>query len=161
MPEIAEQSPTKSPRKPYQFQPGNNANPYGRKGKKEAKELEQLDKLENQADQINAKIHEAAGPDPGKVLRAAGLGMVKVAKELNKLVEKSKSDTVKIRTLELAAKIHKMIRDDTQQSGGITVIIQAQQGPQQINLHAPAPTCQDPYHQPEPSDPTEPLIITK
>lgn len=141
-----------------QFKPGQRA---ASKKEIEAKELELLEKLANQVNKIEGEKIDVSGRDPANVCRAIGLSEFAVLRGVKKLADRSKSDVVRLRALELACKVLRMIREDSQQPGGITVVIQALEGPQQINIQAPAPTLPDPYHHPEPANPDEPIVITK
>jgi hypothetical protein len=127
----------------------------------EDKDLKQLEKMEKAVNGMEGGKHDQHGPEPAKVLRAAGLGEIAVAKGFRHLAEKSKSDVVRLRTYELAAKILKMIREDSQQQEGVTVIIQSIDSPQQINIQAPASPEPASYNHPQPSAPGKPIQITK
>ncbi len=131
----------------------------------EEKELKQLEILEKSANSITGVKHDAGGPDPAKVCRAIGLGEVAVLKGVKRLAEKSRSDTVRIRAYELLAKILRMVREDSQQREGITVVIQALEGSaQQVNLTPsgqPPQLQQSSYQHPQPTRPGEPVVITK
>lgn len=150
------------------FKPGQSGNPCGRPKAtedKELKELEKLEEVEKQVGEIERAGHGPHGGDPAKVFRLAGLGEVAVARIVKRLAEKSKSDTVKIRACELAAKILRMIREDSQEREGITVIIQALEGSaQQVNLTPPSQPSQPQlgsYQHPQPIRPGQPIQIVK
>ncbi len=131
----------------------------------EDRDLKQLEKLEKSANSITGVKQDAGGPDPAKVCRAIGLGEVAVLKGVKRLAEKSRSDTVRIRAYELLAKILRMIREDSQQHEGVTVVIQALDSPTQVNIGtAPAKALpQEPgsYRHPQPLRPGEPITIIK
>jgi hypothetical protein len=147
------------------FKPGQSGNPKGRPKTIEDKELKELEKLENQVDSLKGAKPDRNAPEPSKVFRLVGLGEIAVARIVKRLAEKSKSDTVKIRACELAAKILRMIREDSQEREGITVIIQALEGSaQQVNLTPPSQPSQPQlgsYQHPQPSKPGQPITITK
>jgi hypothetical protein len=129
----------------------------------EARDLKQLEKLEKSSNSLTGVKHDAGGPDPAKVCRAIGLGEVAVLKGVKRLAEKSRSDTVRIRAYELLAKILRMIREDSQQNEGVTVVIQALEGsPQQVNIATPAqPALPDPGGYRHPGRGGPPITITK
>ena len=132
--------------------------------KEEDKELKQLEKLQRAASSIKDKKHEGSGPDPAKVCRAVGLGEIDVLKGVKTLAEKSKSDVVRLRAYELACKVLRMIREDTQQNEGVRIIIQALEGSQQVNITPPGQTLlQEPasYNHPQPSSPGKPIQMVK
>ncbi len=147
------------------FKAGQSGNPKGRPRTVEDKELKKLEKLENQVKAVEGQKHDMHGPDPVKVFRAAGLGEVAIARMLRKLVDKTKSDTVRIRSLELACKVLRMIREDSQQHEEVTVVIEAFEGSaQQINVTPPRqgpPQEQPAYNHPQPLKPGMPVQITK
>ncbi len=131
----------------------------------EDKDLKQLEKMERAFNGMEGGKHDQHGPDPSKVFRAAGLGEVAVARIVKRLAERAKSEVVRLRACELAAKVLRMIREDSEQNEGITVIIQALEGSaQQVNL---APPGQPPqlqqgsYQHPKPAIPGQPITIVK
>ncbi len=99
------------------------------------------------------------------MFRFVGLGEIAVARMVRRLAERAKSEVVRLRALELAAKILRMIREDSEQNEGITVIIQALEGSaQQVNLTPPGqPALPEPgsYRHPQPTRPGGPVVITK
>ncbi|MGA8571775.1 MAG: hypothetical protein ACLP7A_11525 [Desulfobaccales bacterium] len=131
----------------------------------EDNELKQIEKLEMAVDTMRGPGHDPCAPDPVKIFSLVGLGPVQIAKIIKKLIDKSKSDQVRIRACELVCKIHRLLAETPQQQGGITVVIQALEGPQQVNIQGQppgqAPTHPDPFTHPDPSNPGEPLVITK
>jgi hypothetical protein len=144
------------------FKPGQSGNPKGRPRTIEDKELKELEKLEKGVNALEGDKHVLHAPDPAKVLQAVGLGMIKVAREVNRLIDKSKSDTVRIRSLELAAKIHRMVREDDQQVQGVSIILEGPGAAVQVNLQGPPPTNEPPdYTHPQPSTPGKPITIIK
>jgi hypothetical protein len=147
------------------FKAGQSGNPKGRPCTTEDKELKELDKIENQVKAIDGQKDGRHGPDPAKVFRLVGLGEVAVARIVKKLAERSKSDVVKLRACELAAKVLRMIREDSQQHEGVTVVIQALEGSaQQINITPPSqapPQGPATYNHPKPLRPGMPVQIIK
>ena len=148
-----------------QFKPGHSGNPKGRPRTIEDKELKELDKIENQVKAIDGQKDGRYGPEPAKVFRLIGFGEIAVARIVKRLAEKSKSDVVKIRACELAAKILRMIREDSRQHEGVTVIIEAFKGSaQQINVTPPRqgpPQEQPAYNHPQPLKAGMPVHIIK
>lgn len=147
------------------FRPGRSGNPKGRPRTIEDKELKELEKLEKEVSALEGGKHVRHAPDPAKVFRLAGLGEIAVARMVRRLAERAKSEVVRLRALELAAKILRMIREDSEQNEGITVIIQALDSATQVNVGAQPPglTCpeQASYRHPQPSQPGQPITITK
>jgi hypothetical protein len=97
------------------------------------------------------------------VLRACRVGEVRVAKKIDELMEGG-SERTQLGATELAAKCLGMTQDQVHPSEGVTVIIQAIEGPQQINVVPPsqAPLQEQPaYNHPKPRKPGEPVQITK
>jgi len=147
------------------FKAGQSGNPKGRPKTIEDKELKELEKLEKGVNALEGGKHVRHAPDPAKVFRLAGLGEIAVARMVRRLAERAKSEVVRLRALELAAKILRMIREDSEQNEGITVIIQALEGSaQQVNLTPPGqpPQIQQgSYQHPQPAKPGQPITIVK
>ncbi len=147
------------------FKPGQSGNPKGRPRTIEDKELKELEKLEKGVNALEGGKHVRHAPDPAKVFRLAGLGEIAVARMVKRLAERAKSEVVRLRALELAAKILRMVREDSEQNEGITVIIQALEGSaQQVNVTPPSqalPQQQPGYNHPKPLRPGMPIQITK
>ena len=146
------------------FRPGQSGNPKGRPRTIEDKELKELDKIENQVKAIDGQKDGRHGPEPAKVFRLVGFGEIAIARIVKRLAEKSKSDVVKIRACELAAKILRMIREDSQQHEGVTVIIAAAEANTQVNVAAPGqcpPQERPAYNHLQPSVPGGTVTITR
>ncbi|MGP8051975.1 MAG: DUF5681 domain-containing protein [Desulfobaccales bacterium] len=149
------------------FKPGRSGNPKGRPRTIEANELIILDKLDKEVSALEGAKHGWHGPEPSKVFRLAGLGEVAVARIVKRLAEKAKSEVVRLRACELAAKVLRMIREDPQQHEGVTIVIQALEGSaQQVNVAMPGVPCQTPpqpgsYQHPTPAIPDQPITITE
>jgi hypothetical protein len=117
---------------------------------------------------IAAKIvkkYEALGEGARKIFRDIKFGELTVAEGIKRLAQKGKSEIVRLRAHELAARALGMLEQKEQGSEGITVIIQALDGgQQQVNLTPPGqPALPDPgsYRHPQPSRPGQPITITK
>lgn len=147
------------------FKPGQSGNPKGRPKTIEDKELKELEKLAGELNTLEGNKLAKHGPDPSKVFRLVGLGEIAVARIVKRLAERAKSEVVRLRACELAAKVLRMIREDSQEREGITVIIQALEGSaQQVNLTPPGqpPQLQQgSYQHPQPAKPGQPIQITK
>jgi hypothetical protein len=147
------------------FKDGQSGNPNGRPRTTEDNELKDLEKLEKEVNALEGAKHERHGPEPSKVFRLVGLGEIAVARIVKRLAEKSKSDVVRLRACELACKVLRMIRDDSQQHEGVTVVFEALGGSaQQINVTPPRqgpPQEQPAYNHPQPSVPGGTVQIIK
>ncbi|MGO9620724.1 MAG: DUF5681 domain-containing protein [Desulfobaccales bacterium] len=147
------------------FKPGQSGNPKGRPRTIEDNELKGLEKLEKGVNALEGAKHGLHAPDPAKVLRAAGLGETAVARIVKRLAERAKSEVVRLRACELAAKILRMIREDSQEREGVAIIIQGPDANVQVNagqpIQPPGPPQQQPYQHPRPTIPGQPITITK
>ena len=96
-----------------------------------------------------------------RILRASGFGEVAVSRQMSHLARSSRSEVVQLRAVELAAKCLGMMETESQANQGVTVIIQALEGPQQINLQVPSPVEATTYNHPQPAKPGGTVQITK
>jgi hypothetical protein len=144
------------------FKPGQSGNPKGRPRTIEDKELIELEKLEKEVNALEGAKHGRHGPEPAKVFRLVGLGEIAIARIVKKLAERSKSDVVKLRACELAAKVLRMIREDSQALQEVNIVLEGPDARVQVNVQAPAPTPEPPsYNHPTPAVPGQPITITK
>jgi hypothetical protein len=127
----------------------------------EDRDLIKLDKLESQLNAATSGKHEVTGSDPAKVFRAAGLGEHSVARMVRRLAEKAKSEVVRLRALELAAKILRMVSDAPQQQQGVAIFIEAAEPQTKVNIVAPGPASEPMGNHPKPSRPGGPVFIVK
>lgn len=85
------------------------------------KSLDLLDKIEKRLEK-SGPSHDQHAPDAPKVFRFVGLGEMAVARGVKKLAKKAKSEVVRLRAYELAAKVLRMVSDAPQANVGIQVV---------------------------------------
>lgn len=85
------------------------------------KSLDLLDKIEKRLEK-SGPSHDQQAPDAPKVFRSVGLGEMAVARGVKKLAKKAKSEVVRLRAYELAAKVLRMVSDAPQANVGIQVV---------------------------------------
>jgi DNA-binding Lrp family transcriptional regulator len=103
--------------------------------------------------------YEQGGPDAREVLRKVGFGELTVAKGINRLGQRSKSEVVQLRAHELAARILGMLEIEERASQGVTVIIQGPGAAVQVNAGG-SPTGQTGPTMPRVQEPPRMVTIT-
>ncbi len=102
-----------------------------------------------------------ASTEGREIMRSIGFGEISVSRGMQTLARESKSDVVKLRSFELAAKCLGMMEAGPGAGQQVTVIIQALDSPTQVNIQGPAGPGPTNYTHPAPGLPGEPIIITK
>jgi uncharacterized protein (DUF2384 family) len=96
-----------------------------------------------------------------EILRSTGFGEVEVSRRMAHLARSSRSEVVRLRAVELAAKCLGMLEAQDQANQWVTVIIQAIDSQQQVNILPTRPAEPGVYNHPQPARPGQPITITK